>query len=161
MIVLDWALTGTLSLEDRRRVARLLLAMTFRDAAGVEAAINALSREPAAPVIGRCVREFFNALPHACSLGPTDAMRLLDTIGLEGVRFPPSLILIRKVLFTLDGVLHDIAGDSVRLNAVVARDFIRRWIAGRGALPAPFTVDDYLAVQHSMLRYVSGAWAIA
>jgi ubiquinone biosynthesis protein len=167
LIVLDWALTGRLSREDRRELARLMVMMTFRDSAGVRAAVHALSRsetgarEGTAEIVNKGVDKFFNDLPHVCSLGAIDAMRLLDQIGFEGVRFPGSLVLIRKVLFTLDGVLRDVAGEDVRLDAVVARDFAGRWLKQMGWLPGPFKLTDLLAMERSLLWYVSGLWSWA
>ena len=160
LVILDWALTGRLSRDERRNLARLIFAMTFRDASAVKDSIHALSTGGAAADIGAAVDAYFDALPHACSLGAIDAMRLLDAIGVQGVRFPASLVLIRKVLFTLDGVLHDIAGDTVRLDTIILSDFIRRWAQGRGALPPPFTLADLLLAQKSALRYATGAWSL-
>jgi ubiquinone biosynthesis protein len=165
LIVLDWALTGRLTKDERRNLARLIIMMTFRDAAGVRAAIHALSRSAGATapateaIVGACVQTFFASLPHACSLGAIDAMRLLDKIGLAGVRFPAALVLIRKVLFTLDGVLRDVAREEVRLDAVVARNFFARWIRQFGWLPHPFGLTDLLAVERSALLYATGLWA--
>ena len=113
LIVLDWALTGLLTRDQRRHAARLIAAMTFRDAPGVREAIVALSSPDDRPVGGQIgVRTSSPELPIVCSLGAMDAMRLLDRIGMEGVRFPAALVLLRKVMFTLDGVLNDIAGES-------------------------------------------------
>jgi ubiquinone biosynthesis protein len=165
LIVLDWALTGRLSREERRHLAKLIIMMTFRDSAGVLAAVLALSRSATVPresaedIIRRSVKEFFRNLPHVASLGAIDAMRLLDRIGLEGVRFPASLVLIRKVLFTLDGVLRDVAGEDVRLDTVVAREFVARWFKQLGWLPAPFQLADLIAVERSAFRYASGLWS--
>lgn len=166
VVVLDWALTGRLSRDDRRQLARLMIMMTLRDSAGVRSAIHALSRGTAGDdgtntaIIDRCVTEYFDELPFACSLGALDAMRLLDRIGVEGVRFSGSLVLIRKVMFTLDGVLHDITGGTVRIDTIVTREFLSRWLKKVGALPGPFTVADYLAVQRSALMYVTGLWSL-
>jgi hypothetical protein len=82
---------------------------------------------------------------------------VLDAVG---VRFPAALVLIRKVMFTLDGVLNDIAGDDVRIDTVIAREFITRWVRGWGTLPSPLTWQDCLSIQRSALRYLSGAWAL-
>lgn len=167
LVILDWALTGRLHREERRHLARLIIMMTFRDASGVRAAIHELSRGAggahpgSGEIIDRCVDAFFRALPLVCSLGALDAMRLLDHIGLEGVRFPASLVLIRKVLFTLDGVLRDVAGEDVRLDAVIAREFIARCLRQPGRLPAPFTLGDLLAVEKSALFYATGLWSWA
>jgi ubiquinone biosynthesis protein len=165
LIVLDWALTGRLSLEERRQVIRLMTMMSFRDADGVRDAIVALSRiSPASqpkdlPIIQRCVAGFFKALPFVSSPGALDGMELLDQIGLEGVRFPASLVLIRKVMFTLDGVLHDITGGEVRMDTIVAREFVSRWLRRFGSVPSPLSLADYREAQKSALRYVSGMWA--
>ncbi len=165
LIVLDWALTGRLSGLERRHVALLMIAMTFRDVEAVRAAIHALNTGAEAAqarhtgIIDAEVDRFFRELPFACSLTAIDAMRLLDQIGLEGVKFPPELVLIRKVLFTLDGVLHDVAGDDVRLDTVVARDFASRLWKRFGWLPSPFTLSDFVAMQKSAWMYGSGLWA--
>jgi ubiquinone biosynthesis protein len=167
LIILDWALTGRLSREDRRQLARLMIMMTFRDISGVRAAVHALSRSGAGArpgtleIVDGCVDKFFRELPHVCSLGAIDAMRLLDQVGFAGVRFPGSLVLIRKMLFTLDGVLRDVAGEDVRLDAVVTRDFAWRWLRQVGWLPGPFQFGDFLAVQRSLLWYASGLWSWA
>jgi hypothetical protein len=86
-------------------------------------------------------------------------MRLLDTVGVRGVRFPASLVLIRKVLFTLDGVLHDIAGGDVRIDTIITRDFISRWIWQLGWLPGPFGFADFLEAQKTALLYAGGLWS--
>jgi ubiquinone biosynthesis protein len=167
LIVLDWALTGRLTRDERRHLIRLIVMMTLRDATGVRAAIEALalpdvdSRAAALAVIDRCVTGFFRELPLVCSLGAIDAMRLLDRVGMEGVRFPGALVLIRKTLFTLEGVLRDVAGVDVRLDMIVARSFAANWLTRRGALPGPLTLDDLLAIERSAFFYGSGLWSLA
>jgi ubiquinone biosynthesis protein len=165
LIVLDWALTGRLSRDHRRQLGRLIAMMTFRDARGVRESIRALSsgesgsREKDVEIINACVDAYFRDLPHVCSLGAIDAMRLLDQIGLEGVRFPASLVLIRKVLFTLDGVLYDITGGDVRIDTIVARAFLGRLLS-LVRIPSPFQLNDYIAIQRSAFLYASGLWCL-
>jgi len=167
LIALDWALTARLSREERRQLARLIVMMSFRDEAGVRAALRALSSmsrdslSPSADVIDKCVHDYFKSLPHAYSPGAIDAMRLLELVGIEGVRFPGSFVLIRKVIFTLEGVLADLAGDAIRIDTVVAREFVTRWIRQFGSLPAPLEMKDYLAMQRSAIFYATGLWALA
>lgn len=166
LIVLDWALTGRLSSGERRQAARLIAAMTLRDRNAVKDAVLALSRPlhgnevENTQLIAQAVQRYFEALPHACALGAIDAMRLLDALGMEGVRFPAALVLLRKVLFTLDGVLHDVAGGAVRMDTVIAREFAERLLRRFGAPPPPFTFADYLAVQKSAAAYAAGWWAL-
>lgn len=163
LVVLDWALTGRLNREERRQLTRLMIMMTFRDSGGVRDSIHALCRGAAgsSAIVDRCVTRYFRELPLVCSLGAIDAMRLLDKIAMEGVRFPGSLILIRKVLFTLDGVLRDVAGTDVRFDAVMVRDFVERWWKRMGRLPGPFSPADLIAVEKSALWYASGLWSWA
>lgn len=167
LIVLDWALTTRLSREQRRQLALLMIKMTFRDVAGVRSAIYALASEANGSdqshtqIVDRCVKAYFEALPLACSLGALDAMRLLEQIGIEGVRFPGSLVLIRKSMFTLDGVLRDVVGDDVRIDTIVAGEFMSRWFKRAGSLPSPFSLADYFAVQRSALFYASGLWSLS
>ena len=39
----------------------------------------------------------------------------------QGIRFPAPLIMLAKVLFTLDGILEDIGGDGTSMGVVMAR----------------------------------------
>ena len=147
--------TPDLTRRPRARIA-------FGDADMVRRSIYALSRG-ASPdkldIVDRMVDQFFASLPFAASLGAMDAMELLDRIGVEGVRFPGELVLIRKVLFTLDGVLHDITGGEIRIDTIVTRAFVGRCLRRFGALPPPFTSADYWVLQKAALRYGLGWWA--
>ncbi len=46
--------------------------------------------------------------------------------------FPPALFLFRKSVLTLDGVLYDVAGPDVRIDEVIAREFLTRCAASFG-----------------------------
>ena len=104
----------------------------------------------------RVVNRFFEELPPGYSPGTLDAMRLLDTIALEGVRFPPALFLFRKSIFTLDGVLYDVAGPDVRIDQVLARDYLTRWISSFGLFRAPLEAADVASVEWSAVRNEAG-----
>ena len=78
-------------------------------------------------------------------------MRLLDRIALEGVSFPAALFMFRKILFTLDGVLRDVAGEDVRIDRVMAREFLTRWLASFGLFHAPLAWAD-------LARVTGGFW---
>jgi hypothetical protein len=73
-------------------------------------------------------------------------------VALEGVRFPAGLMMFRKVLFMLDGILHDIAAPGVRLDAVVARQFLAHWTS------SPLSLFDWLGVEASALLYGGRLW---
>lgn len=163
LVVIDWALAERMSLESRRQLAMLALMMNLRNQEGVQGAIYALSRQggagsrPAASnrkqAIDRAVARFFGSLAPGRSPGTLDAMVLLDEIAMEGVHFPPALFLFRKIVFTLDGVLHDITGSEVRMDSVITREFLTRWFASFGLFHLPLTIEDLAAVEWNALQF--------
>ncbi|HXB70469.1 MAG TPA: AarF/UbiB family protein [Candidatus Acidoferrales bacterium] len=159
LVVLDWALAERLSLESRRQLILLSVMMTLRNRDGVGQAIRDLSlsadRRNGARlgVIEGCVNRFFDQMSPDASPGTLDAMRLLDRIALEGVRFPPSLFLFHKIVLTLDGVLYDVAGPGVRIDEVIAREFLTRCAASLGVFHAPLQWKDFAAIQWNALLY--------
>jgi len=88
------------------------------------------------------VDSFFTRLPYSRSPGALDAMRLLDDVALSGVHFPPALFFFRKSIFTLDGVLQDIAGKDIRMDYVLGKEFVTRCLASFGMLHAPLLIKD-------------------
>jgi ubiquinone biosynthesis protein len=159
LVVLDWALAEKLSLESRRQLVLLSVMMTLHNPDGVRLAIRDLAlsadrrNHARLGVIDGCVRSFFEQLPPDASTGTLDAMRLLDRIALEGVHFPPPLFLFRKIVLTLDGVLYDVAGPGVRIDEVIAREFLTRCAASLGVFHAPLEWKDFAAIEWSALRY--------
>jgi ubiquinone biosynthesis protein len=163
LVVLDWALAERLDRESRRQLVLLALMTILRNPAGVSRAIEALSRRGQSPgreelIRGR-VRRLFESFPPGQSPGVLDAMMLLDEVALEGIRFPPALFLFRKVLFTLDGVLHDVAGQDVRIDHVITKEFLTRWVASFGLLHAPLRAKDLLLIQREALLYPVRSWS--
>jgi hypothetical protein len=104
-------------------------------------------------VIDGCVKRFFDEMSPDASPGTLDAMRLLDRIALEGVHFPPPLFLFRKIVLTLDGVLYDVAGPGVRIDEVIAREFLTRCAASLGVFHAPLEWKDFAAIEWNALLY--------
>lgn len=161
LIVLDWALRETLNREQRRHLALLFVAVALRDPIAASAAIAALAQSPlrkGSPkdrMLQARVREFLDAVPLRRLPNAVDAMDLLQQIAMRGIRFPASLIMLAKVLFTLDGILRDIGGDGSTMGLVLARHVARRWITDRRALTLPLGVRDWAAVQCSALFYGS------
>lgn len=157
LVVLDWALAERLDRESRRQLVLLALATILRNQDGVRAAIEALSRGDSRPersdLIRAHVTRLFERFRDGESPGVLAAMMLLDEIALEGVRFPPALFLFRKVLFTLDGVLNDVAGHEVHIDRVIMREFLARAAASFGLFHAPLKTRDFVTIQRSALMY--------
>jgi len=165
LVIVDWALAETLTLETRRQLVLLTVMMILRNSEGVRQAIRHLSihahprNRACLPRIDRAVAGFFEQLPPDASPGALDALRLLDRIALEGVHFPPPLFLFRKVVLTLDGVLYDIAGPGVRIDDVIARDFLTRAAASLGLFHAPLHWRDLAVIPWNALLYPFRRWA--
>jgi ubiquinone biosynthesis protein len=157
--ILDWALTERLSRDLRRRLALLVIMTVLRNPGGVADALVHLAspserRDPdKIRLIRERVEQFFKQLPYNRFAGSLDAMLLLDEIALQGVRFPATLAMFQKALFTLDGVLHDIAGSDVSISYLIVRDFVIRLLVSFGLDHPPLSISDLMAVERSGLLY--------
>jgi predicted unusual protein kinase regulating ubiquinone biosynthesis (AarF/ABC1/UbiB family) len=147
LIVLDWALAERLSLASRRQLALLAVMTVLQDRDGVSRAIRALRRTRAGDVVIEDeVNRFFNGRTRDRLPGVLDAMRLLDKVALRGVQFAAPLFLFRKSVFTLDGVLRDVAGEEVRIDAAIVRHFLTKWAASFGMFYSPLELQDFLGM---------------
>ena len=61
-------------------------------------------------MVAEMVKNFLDELPAWRLPSGADAMRLLERVAMKGIKFPGSLIMLSKVVFTLDGVLEDVGG---------------------------------------------------
>ncbi len=160
--LLDWALTDFLTREQRRRVTLLFVLMTLRDREGVAEQMQALSRTPIVPGSrqARLIRHCVDRVLDVATLrvpSVMDAMRLLERAAFAGIRLPAPLILLRKVMLTLDGILHDVAGPDARLESILAREVLRRWAVDWRTLGAPLSAHDWMRVEWSAL-FAGSRW---
>ncbi len=167
LIIVDWALRECLSHEQRRHLALLFLMVGLRDAAGACNEVLALGQQcirrssPRGQMILELVTKFLDELPvkHLPSGG--DAMRLLERIALNGVRFPGSLIIFSKVIFTLDGILGDIGNSASNMGFVIVRRVAQDWLTNRVAMRSPVLTKDWIRLQCSALLYAVRLWVRA
>jgi ubiquinone biosynthesis protein len=164
LVILDWALRERLSREQRRHLALLFLMVSLRDPVGTSSEILTLSqtRIRLASPRGRKVREtvgkFLEELPPSRMPSGADAMRLVERVAINGVKFPSSLIMLSKVMFTLEGILGDIVGADTGMGFTLARHVAQHWIANRSAFRSPLMTRDWFALQCSALLYTSRLW---
>jgi hypothetical protein len=85
--------------------------------------------------------------------GSNDVLSLLEEIAMKGIRLPAPLIMLRKVLFTLDGVQHDLGSPDINVISIVARHATPRWLSSWEALGKPLSLKDWLAIENSALRF--------
>ena len=159
LTLLDWALIGQITEEQRRQFAMLFLMILLRDSQGVCKVIEALSvgkRKQSSRQI-RVIREevtrFFDKKPLVQIPRTADVVDLLERIAWQGVRLPSHLVMLRKVLFTLDGILHDIAGSSVSMEFVVVQCLLQKWLENRTYLGWPLSPRDWVEVYWSAMLY--------
>jgi ubiquinone biosynthesis protein len=132
--ILDWSLVGHLSRESRVQLMRLSLAAVTRDTARMQDAIRnlALPKRYASGPVQEIIHISLTRLHIAP--GTEWLTTLLDNLVTRaGIRFEPNLLLFRKTLLTLEGVLADLLGsrDAMRsvLDKTVFSLFLNQWLA--------------------------------
>ena len=132
LVIFDWALTERLSREQRRRIILLMSAVMLRDEALIFNAITELSEDDftadatRTETVGDQISQFINELSLYKLPGIKDVLSLVDELMLTGIKFSTPLLIFRKVLLTLDGVLHDVA-DEVSIETVLSQYVLQNW----------------------------------
>ena len=85
-------------------------------------------------------------------------MHLLEQLAVQGIRFPAPLIMLSKVLFTLDGIVADVGGSTTGSSLAIARHLAQRWLTNPAAFRSPVRTVDWLTLQCSALLYGSRMW---
>ncbi|HEX6824031.1 MAG TPA: AarF/UbiB family protein [Candidatus Sulfotelmatobacter sp.] len=161
LVILDWALRERLNREQRRHLALLFLMVTLRDPSGVLHEITALAqhghrgRLRLSRTIRQVITEFLDRIPTSSLPSVADAMRLLENIAMAGTKFPASLIMLSKVMFTLEGILGDLVGADSALGITVARHIAMHWVRHRSEFRLPLVKRDWITLQCSALLLVS------
>ncbi len=164
LTIIDWALRERLTREQRRHLALLVLRVGLRDGEGAWREVLALTqpRVACASKRGRQVRglvaAFLDELPAMQLPSAADSMRLLERIAVQGTRFPRSLIMLSKVMFTLEGMLADIAPGAQSMGLPLVRRVAQHWALHRKTFRSPLSALDWVALQCSGLLYPSRVW---
>lgn len=164
LTIIDWALREHLDREQRRHLALLFLMVSLRDPVGTSNEILALSQHRIrsdsrrAQTVAKSVATFIDQLPVKRLPSGADAMKLLERIAVKGVTFPGPLVMLSKVMFTLDGILNDIAGSDTGMSFTIARHVAQRWLSDRSAFRSPLMTRDWITLQCSALLYTGRLW---
>src|SRR5271166_5020760 len=164
LTIIDWALRERLSRDQRRHLALLFLMVTLRDPVGTCNEVLALSQQhirgasPRGKMVAEFITRFLDELPVAPS--GVDAMVLLERLAMKGVKFPGPLIMLSKVMFTLDGILGDIVGSDtgVGFGLTIARHVAEHWLRYRKEFRSPLMKRDWVTLQCSALLYTGRMW---
>ena len=82
-------------------------------------------------------------------------MDLLERIAWQGVRLPTHLIVLRKALFTFDGILHDIGGSSINMEFVMVQRLLQNWLENPIRIGWPLALGDWVELCWSTMLYGS------
>jgi len=148
--ILDWSLVGHLTSAHREQMAQVLLGAVTRDATRIARAIQTLSSGPAMEsVLQRIVDDSLERLPWPHVPGMKWFLDLLDAAVVRGrVRFDPNLILFRKALLMLEGVLADVDPTfdaDAEIAACVLGQFAHEWPMRCFAHPASRAFGTHLS----------------
>lgn len=161
LVILDWALRERLGCEQRRHLALLFLMVTLRDPTGVFNQITALAQHrpkidsPVSRSTRKAVTDFLDGIATSRLPSAADAMRLLESVAMQGIFFPTALIILSKVMFTLEGILGDLVGSDTAVGLTVARHVALHWLANRSEFRLPLLRRDWITLQCSALLLVS------
>ena len=164
LTIIDWALRERLSREQRRHLALLFLMVSLRDPVGTCNEVLALSQQriqsssPRGRMICLLVTRFLDDLPVRRLSSGVDAMLLLEHIALQGIKFPGPLVMLSKVMLTLDGILGDIGGGDIGISLTIARHVAQHWIKNRKEFRSPLMTRDWITLQCSALLYPGRLW---
>jgi len=157
--LLDWALAGRIDQRSLALTFGLLLAASRLDRRGVDRAVCALARQDVdRAAVDRIAGDALRRLRGGAAPGLAWLLALLDRAALEaGARFGSDLLLFRKSLLTLDGVIRDLVPDyplSLDLALAGLRHLVEEWPSRLLANP----VSRRFATHLSNLDLLSLLW---
>jgi ubiquinone biosynthesis protein len=164
LTIIDWALRERLSRKQRRHLAVLFFMLNLRDPVGTCDEVLALSgvrvrsgssREQA---VRNAVTAFIAELPLKRVPAGGDVMRLLERVAMKGVKFPSALIMLSKVMVTLEGILNDLGCSESSMGFTIARHVALQWLRNREMFRSPLLARDWITLQCSALLYASRLW---
>jgi ubiquinone biosynthesis protein len=159
LAILDWSLVARLSKAQREEVVQLVLGALSLDDARVCRALAALGGRPAQSAALRpAVADSLRQVRRGTFPGFEWLLGLLDRLAGSGAMgFPEELVLFRKALLSLSGVVADVSpgcsSDRVLIN-VGAERFLRE-LPGRALTPA----DSRAFATHLSIADLFGLWA--
>ncbi|QEH33901.1 putative protein kinase UbiB [Aquisphaera giovannonii] len=141
LAILDWSLAGRLGRGDRAAMTQVMLGGLTLDPGSVRDGLRGLSADGRLddPALAAVTAEHLRTLRHGGFPGFSWLMGLVDDAVLRArLRAHSGLMLFRKVLHTLEGVVADISPD-VQADRVLPAIFLRRFVSEIPArLAAPY-----------------------
>jgi ubiquinone biosynthesis protein len=168
LVLLDWALTGTLTTVDRRSLLLLLLTLPLRDEAQILAALSEISLakdEVTQIFLKRQIEIFMDDLPLGSIPNPGSLGDLVDDLLRAGLRFSGSFLIFRKMLSTLADVVEQISPSEtiqqVVLEYAVTNGLVSAFAPGarKTEFQIPLRASDLLQLGLSAQLLLPRVWA--
>ena len=114
--ILDWSLTGRMRKRERIELVQVLVGALTLDFQRMEQALERLSqRKPDQTALRQILHASLHELRGATTPGITWLIQLIDKVVMgAGIRLDADLLLFRKSLLTLTGVVSDLTGTDER-----------------------------------------------
>ena len=131
LAILDWSLTGSLGESERVAMTQLVLGGLSLNTGQVRSGLLALaqSRQIDEAALDRVIQDWLRRIRLGKFPGFSWLMGMLDDAVLRAkLRAATDLLMFRKALLTLDGVLADVSAD-VRVDEILPVLFLRRLAA--------------------------------
>lgn len=110
--LLDWSLIGRLTKPQRISLCKIIMGAAALSESQIASAISELAEEKPDPArLREPIEGALRSLRQGRLPGPTWIAGLMDGVLTSGARFPADLLMLRKSLFTLHGVIEDISPD--------------------------------------------------
>jgi ubiquinone biosynthesis protein len=132
LAIFDWSLAGSLGAESREAMVQLMLAAVSFDRERMRAIVQqlALYGRLDSSALDRILDRKLRVNRFSESMRFTWIVGLLDDAVQEaGLRTSADLMLFRKALHTIEGLVSELSAGDVRLDDVLLIDFIRQFTA--------------------------------
>jgi ubiquinone biosynthesis protein len=167
VVLLDWALTDSLTPEERRRLILLIVALPLRDEGQILAALSELSLSKTKQnrsSLKRQIELFMDTLPFGSIPGPGSLNNLTERLLREGLTFSGSFLIFRKMLATLGDVVEQISpGETI--EQLVAEYALPRVLpnyclppAGTQRFRLPLEGSDIFRIGLSAQSFLARLW---
>jgi ubiquinone biosynthesis protein len=166
LAILDWSLVGSLDEPDRIAIMQIMLGALAYDAEKIITTLDGMAgrRRADRPALESAVHAWLRRIGWGQLPGFTWLIGLLDeVVQAAGLRVSSDLLLFRKALHTLQGVIADVEPGSNQIDKVLLGEFFRhlalespqRWLA----LPNSRAFATRLSNADLMLLTMKLPWA--
>jgi len=130
--ILDWSLVGSINPRERVAIAKIIQYAVMFEPTGIAQVLENLGRRKPArrPSLVAVVERAIRRVRQGTLPGLSWLVDLLDdAVHTAGLRVSADLMVLRKSLHTLEGVVAEIAGAPFRIDDVLLADFVGHFAA--------------------------------